>query len=157
MKFESSKEFSYDIDVAWQALKKAKDLGVEPGSSIEVISENTWKAHAHGLMGKETSCTMYEAEFDEKSKTVIITGRRNTKKEADVIVIKLSKIEDDKVRLHFSMQIGMGKSVLGKTIGKLMGGHMHEIVEKSIFDNFEEMCRQQNIEVKDEKDCKFEG
>ena len=142
MRFEDSKRFGYGIDTAWKALLMVNRLDIEPGSRVEIVSDDEWRAYATGLLGKDISCTMYRASFDEGSRCVTVIGNRNTKKENDTIKLYLEEDGDTDVILHMEMKIGFGGNPLAKAIGKMMKGQMCDVMTKSIFENFEALCRE---------------
>lgn len=142
MKFEDSKKFSYSMDTAWQALKMVNRLDVEPGSRVEIISDDQWKAYATGLLGKDTACTLYKATFDEANHSVTVIGDRDTKNEEDIIKLSLEEDGEWGVVLYLEMEIGFGGNPIAKAIGKMMKSQMRDVVTESVFGNFEILCRE---------------
>lgn len=66
MKLNSSKEFAFSMDTAWNVLHQPSRLDVEPGSVVKPLSDAQWEAHN----ADTGSVTTYTASFDDENKKV---------------------------------------------------------------------------------------
>lgn len=136
MHLNSSKEFPYTMDVAWQALHQPAKLDVEPGSMVTVLSDTQWQAS-----NTETGAvTLYTASFDDDAKKLTIEGASNKKHDHDFIYLTLSEVAEDKVALDIEIRIETGMHVIAKALGAILSKPMQEIMCKHIYHNFDALC-----------------
>ena len=142
MKSSSSKKFHFSMDVAWEALHKASQLDVEPGSTVKVISDTQWEAHNE----ESDSVTVYTASFDEAEKKVVIEGTSQKKHEHDFIYLTLIPLDDQEVQLDIEVQINTGVHFIAKPA--------QEIISKHIYHNFEALCTGQETKTMTSEELK---
>lgn len=150
MKLSSSKKFYFSMDVAWEALHKASQLDVEPGSTVKVISDTQWEAHSE----ESGSVTVYTASFDEAEKKVVIEGTSQKKHEHDFIYLTLIPLDDQEVQLDIEVQINTGVHFIAKALGALIAKPAQEIISKHIYHNFEALCTGQETKTMTSEELK---
>lgn len=136
MKLNSSKEFSFSMEIAWKALHQPARLDVEPGSTVKEISDIEWEAHN----ADAGSVTKYTASFDEAGKKVVIEGVSNKKHDHDFIYLTLSQTGENQVKLDIEVEINTGVHFLAKALSVLIAKPAQEIISKHIYHNFEALC-----------------
>lgn len=139
MKFTSSKEFSFPMETAWQALHKTSSLDVSPGSEVTVISDSEWQTRLENSKG-DPAVTKYSASYDEEKKIVTIEGVSDQKKGHDFIYLTLEEVADESVKLSIEVEIDTGMHLIAKALGAVFLKPMEQIMCRHIYKNFEALC-----------------
>lgn len=139
MELSASREFSYPMDVAWQALQHTSKLDIEPGSEVEVISDSEWNAYLHGHEDKNAACTHYATSFDAAAKQAVIEGKSNKKHVSDFITLTLEETASG-VNLTADIQINAGMNLIARALAPVVKTQARDIIMKQIFGNFEALC-----------------
>ena len=139
MKLNSTKDFPFSMETGWKALHSPASLDVEPGSTVEVLSDTEWNTRAKGSDGRELSCNHYTASFDEAQHRVTIEINSDKKVNHDFIYLSLSEASGG-VSLNVEMDIHTGVHLIARTLGNLFAKPMQEIIMRHIFHNFEALC-----------------
>lgn len=137
MKLNSTKEFPYSIDTAWEALHHPAKLDVEPGSEVHEISDIKWEA----CSSDGGTVNTYMASYDDENKILTIESVSNVKRGHDYMYLTLKEIGPEKVSLDISIEIHTGVHLVAKALGAALAKPIQHIVCSHIFHNFEALCK----------------
>lgn len=140
MEVINTKDFPYSLDIAWEALHKTSYLDIETGSRTEIISDSEWNSYVQ-IEGKDAGKTHYTTTFDDARKIATVEGVSDVKKVHDFIYLELTEINPGHVSLKVDIVINLGLHVVARLIAPFLKTHVHHVIIKAIFNNFDALCK----------------
>lgn len=144
MELTETREFSFPIEIAWEALHHTISLDVDTGSVKERISDTEWNSYVEGHPNDQTH---YLTTFYEEQKKAVIESVSTAKKEHDFTTLTLTPIDENHVSLKVDMVINLGMHLFARVSGFIIKESANKIIFKAIFKNFEALCKGEKVHL----------